>query len=114
MIADMHCDTLSELLNRRKSGSAEGLRRNSLCLDLERMRGHSYLLQNFAIFIDLARTKEPFSDALEQAELFHEEMRKNRDIAGVVTSWEEMEQNRKEGKLSAMLTLEDDDPVLEL
>lgn len=107
MIADMHCDTLSRLWNQRKKGSAQGLRRNSFCLDFERMKKHSYLLQNFAVFIDLASTEDPFADAVEQAELFREELQKNSDIAGAVTSWREIEQNKSTGKISAMLTLEE-------
>ncbi len=107
MIADMHCDTLSELRNRRKNGSAEGLQKNSLCLDLDRMREQSYTLQNFAVFVDLAGTEDPFADALEQTELFWEEIRKNEETVRAVVSYAEMERSRSEGKISAMLTLEE-------
>ncbi len=107
MIADMHCDTLSELRNRKKNGSEEGLRRNRLCLDLDRMKAHSYVLQNFAVFVDLAQTEDPFADAMELISLFYEEMEKNSEIAGRAVSWNDITQNRSDGKISAMLTLEE-------
>lgn len=107
MIADMHCDTISELRNRRKKGNNENLRSNSLALDLVRMRQNSYFLQNFAAYVELNQAEDPYEDAKELVRLFDSEIEKNKDIAGRAASVHEIEKNRSEGKLSAVLTLEE-------
>lgn len=107
MIADMHCDTLYMLHKREKDKSRESLRSNTLCLDLERMKENDYLLQNFAAFVDLAETEDPFADAMELAELLHREAEKNQDLCGQVFSYEDIQKNMDQGKLSVMLSLEE-------
>lgn len=107
MIVDMHCDTLSELREKRRSGSREGLRQNTLCLDLERMKENHYLLQNFAVFVELKQTKDPFEDAMDQIRLFKEEMENNCDICSQVYTYEDIRNNIEKGKLSALLSLEE-------
>lgn len=107
MIIDMHCDTISELMDQKKKGSLESLRRNCLCLDLERMKANSYILQNFAVFVHLGRAKDPFANAMEQVRFFQQELEQNQDICSQVFSYEDIEKNLENGKLSAMLTLEE-------
>lgn len=107
MIVDMHCDTLYELRKRRKAGSRETLRKNTLCLDLERMREHSYSLQNFAAFVDLEESEDPFADAMELAGLLRQEAEANQDICGQVFTYEDIRKNMEQGKLSVMLSLEE-------
>lgn len=107
MIADMHCDTISELRCRKRKGSNESLRSNSLALDLERMKQNSYFLQNFAVYVELAQVQNPYEDAKELVRLFDCEIEKNKDIAGKAVSVRDIEENRSEGKISAVLTLEE-------
>ncbi len=120
-IVDMHCDTISELLKYRRkcrrkdrnspeeSTAAENcsLRENQLHIDLKKMKDAGYLLQNFAMFIDLEDTEDPFAESMEMADLFYEEMENNADLIRPVTSYEEILRSRSEGKLSALLTLEE-------
>ena len=49
-IIDMHCDTISELADRGGE-----LWKNSGHLDLKRMQESGYLLQNFALFVDIGK-----------------------------------------------------------
>ena len=49
-IADMHCDTIYEIYERRARGEECGFLSNSLHIDLEKMKKGDYLLQNFALF----------------------------------------------------------------
>ena len=49
-IIDMHCDTISELADRGGE-----LRKNNGQLDLKRMRESGYLVQNFALFVDIGK-----------------------------------------------------------
>ena len=63
-IIDMHCDTISELADAGLGGCGEpsdGLMKNRGQLDLERMRQSGYLLQNFALFVDIGKCA-PWTD----------------------------------------------------
>ncbi len=106
-IIDMHCDTLSRLYRERKSGKPISLRSGPFQVDLEKMRRAGYLLQNFAVFLDLGETRDPYGDAKGIIALFREEMQKNRDIAAPATSYRDILKNKRQGKMSAILTLEE-------
>ena len=41
-VVDMHCDTISEIYERRKKGENLDLRKNGLHLDLEKMKKGDY------------------------------------------------------------------------
>ena len=49
----MHCDTILAIQRGREQGKEISLRKNNLNVDLERMKKGDYLIQNFAIFLDL-------------------------------------------------------------
>lgn len=102
-IADMHCDTLS-FLETQQAGS---LRENGGQLDLMRMRESGYLLQNFAIYVDMREHPDAWDWAMRLAERFRAEMEKNRDLVRQVRCWDDIRRNRGEGILCAMLTVEE-------
>lgn len=106
-IADMHCDTISELYDRRKRGNQAELYRNNLQIDIEKMRKSNYLVQNFAVFADLGKEENPYRCAKNQIALFEEELRRNRDVIRQARTAAELEQNRRDGRISALLTLEE-------
>lgn len=102
-IVDMHCDTLSFL----ETHSEGSLRENRGQLDLIRMKKSGYLLQNFAIYVDVKEHPDAWGKAMQLAERFQAEMEKNRDMIRQVTCWEDICKNREEGILCAMLTVEE-------
>lgn len=113
-IIDMHCDTISRLRTERKENvlpdhktNKPELRSSSFQIDLEKMKKGSYLLQNFALFVNLSEEEDPYWAALEMVHLFFEEMEHNQDIIRPVTSYKEIEENKKSGLMSALLTLEE-------
>ena len=106
-VADMHCDTITELWDRENAGEREDLLHNALQVDLEKMREGNYLLQNFAIFVHLGRNEDPLEAFIRFSDLFYMEIEKYSDIIGVVTCYQDIERNRELGKLSAMLTVEE-------
>ncbi len=106
-IVDMHCDTISELYKRKKEGAPGSLRENGLHMDLGKMKKGGYLLQNFALFLHLPSFDNPLDGVLEMADLYYEELEKNADLIRPVTCWEDIESNRSEGRMSAMLTVEE-------
>ncbi len=107
-VVDMHCDTIAELLKAKREGrTEETLRRSSLHVDLEKMKRGGYLLQNFALFVHLPDQEDPFNEALQMADLYERELSLNRDLIRPVTCYEDIERNRRDGLMSAMLTVEE-------
>ncbi|WP_167956977.1 dipeptidase [Anaerosporobacter faecicola] len=107
-IIDMHCDTITELYNKRKKEqSQENLRHNSLHIDLEKLQKGQYMLQNFAIFQSLKKHPNMFEDSIHYIDYFYQEMEANQDVIRAVRSYEEIEKNQREGKISALLTIEE-------
>ncbi len=106
-VVDMHCDTIYEIYKGRKKGEDMCLRRSSLHLDLEKMKRGDYGLQNFAIYVHLKRTQDPFRQAGEMIDTFYQEMEANQDLISPVTSYKEIEANWNQNRMSAMLTMEE-------
>ena len=100
-IADMHCDTIYEIYERRAKGEECGILENSLHIDLEKMKRGDYLLQNFALFVPKGdiEGKMPLPEyAFRLADVFFTEMRKYPDQIGIVKSIRIL---RKTGKRAA-------------
>nr|WP_314463220.1 dipeptidase [uncultured Clostridium sp.] len=106
-VADMHCDTIAELYYRRQAGKDCSILKNDCHIDLERMKKGNYCLQNFALFTELAKHERPFEYCMKLLDLFYTELEGYEDLIGIVRTYEDIEKNRKEGKMSAMLTIEE-------
>lgn len=106
-IADMHCDTISGLLKKKRAGQQISLRRNDLHVDLERMGESGYLLQNFALFVNLQKCNDPWDEVCELHSLYREELQKNEDVIAPALRYEDIAANEASGKMSAMLTVEE-------
>lgn len=106
-IVDMHCDTIGAIYHRKLQGEDISLAKNSLHMDLERMKKSDYLLQNFAMFVHLKRVEDPFAYCMGMIDCFYEEMEANADKIGVALTYADIEKNQKEGKMSALLTIEE-------
>ena len=79
-VIDMHCDTLSALLEKKEKGISGELRSNGLHVDLLRMRESRYIVQNFAMFVVLEGAGDPWERVQELYRFYREELEKNRDI----------------------------------
>lgn len=106
-IVDMHCDTISELYRKRKEGSRENLFSNQGHIDIGKLKAGGSLLQNFALFVHLGKTEEPLEEALHMADLYYKELEANRESMAPVYSYADIEKNREDGKISALLTVEE-------
>ena len=92
-VADMHCDTISRLLELEEDGKAEGLRENGGHLDLLRMKEGGYLLQNFALFVELGRGGDPWERVCRLYELYRRELEQNSDLIAPVLRFEDIQRN---------------------
>lgn len=106
-VVDMHCDTIAELFYRKLEGKNYSVLENDCHIDLKRMMRGDYCLQNFALFTDLKDRERPFEYCMQLLDLFYTELEQYKDLIGIVTRFEDIEKNRKEGRMSAMLTIEE-------
>lgn len=104
---DLHCDTLSRLRDAKRRGEPKTLLKNDLHVDLDRLRQGGCLLQCFAAFVDLDEEPDPLAAALEQIDIFEAELARYADRIAQVKAWSDIEKNRRVGKISAMLTVEE-------
>ncbi len=98
--ADMHCDTITALY--RNNGS---LLENDLHVDLNKMRKGECLMQNFAVFTDI--TKEDSSFTKAAIDYYYRQLEENKDLIAATYSYEDIIRNDENGKISAVLTLEE-------
>ena len=115
-VVDMHCDTISEIwYSREHTGESEHqglegpqeLRKNKLHIDLDKMEQGDYFLQNFAMFVNLGSGMDPLESVLKLIDIFYEEMEKNKDRILPVKCWADIERAKQEGKMAAMISLEE-------
>ncbi len=108
-IIDMHCDTIKECFLRN-----EGLRNNSLCVNLEKMKKNNAAAQFFAIWLSLPKNRPEKADGgrlydmfFDIADFYDGEIEKNKDLIRRAFSYDDIENNIKEDMMSSVLTLED-------
>ncbi len=106
-VVDMHCDTISEIYLKRQSGQDISLKHNDLHLSLDTMKQGDYLLQNFAMFTPLHKTDHPMQYAHDLIDTFYHEMNQYSDMIGVIQNYQDIIDNAKHQRMSAMLTLEE-------
>ncbi len=106
-VVDMHCDTISRLLSLEEEGKPENLRENTGHLDLLRMKRGHYLLQNFALFVELKRDGDPWERVCRLHEVYERELERNRELIAPVLAFSDIAENEAAGKLSALLTVEE-------
>lgn len=106
-VVDMHCDTISAIYLQRKEGQDVSLKQNQLHISLDKMQKGDYLLQNFAMFTPLSMTDNPWQYAHDLIDTFYQEMNQFSDLIGVVKNYQDMMDNMKHHRMSALLTLEE-------
>lgn len=107
--ADMHCDTIGRIYGAQKEGKTVSLRRNTYHLDLEKMKKANYLLQHFALFLSLEETEDAVKEGLDMLRCYKEQLAENSDLILPARNLQDILDNQKNGKMSAILTLEEGD-----
>jgi membrane dipeptidase len=107
-IADLHCDTAARLYERHKAGdTTENLYANKGHNDLLKMRAGHYIVQNFALFVDAGAVERPFAEAKGMYQYFMKQLKEFSRYIRQVTTYEQIMENKKEGRISALLTIEE-------
>ena len=108
-LIDMHCDTFW-LMMRKKSVS---LQKNDLSIDIDKMTKAGSMAQFFASFIHMSElngenvVEEAYQHALEMIAYGKEELDKCSDSIEIAHNYNELIVNRDNGKMSAILTVEE-------
>lgn len=106
-VLDMHCDTIFEIGRLNREGQEVHLRDNHLNISLNKMKQANYLLQNFAIFTPLEQVNDPVQHVNDLIDVFYQEIEMNQDMIGMVKQYDDIEKNDQQGKMSALLALEE-------
>lgn len=106
-ILDMHCDTISKIRQMKKEGEHISLRQNPLSVDLEKMREGGCTLQTFAIYVNWKEEPDAAEAAKDILNIFRQEMDQNADMISQITTYSQLEENIKAGRMSALLSLEE-------
>ena len=104
-VIDLHCDTLNEFRYGMLRGEYIDPMHNSLQLDIDRLYKGDYMLQCFALFTHLH--EQPLVYALEEVDLFKQMLAKYPQYISQVFTMKDIEDNRKAGRISALLTIEE-------
>ncbi len=105
---DLHCDTVSRLLANRRANGTDDLRTGpGGHVSLEKLRRSGYLLQAFALFVDQKSAEDPLAEVLTLADLYWQEVEKNRDWLLPVATFSDLETARDQGRVGALLTVEE-------
>lgn len=106
-IIDMHCDTILGLLEKEDRNLESSLYENDLCVDIQKLQRGDYLVQNFALFTDQKSVEIPESQTMRLYDKYCRELEKYADWIAPVYSFQDIEENAKNHKISSLLTLED-------
>lgn len=106
-IIDMHCDTIMALMR-----SDKNLRESTNMVDLNKMIKGNYLLQCFAMFVPyVSRNNEenysPFEMCNKMIDKYYMELEKNKDLIMPAFTSKDIEENIKNNKMTALLTIEE-------
>lgn len=108
-LIDMHCDTILGLMRDENMN----LKNNPFCVDLEKMRMADSMAQFFACFVYMKRFDgedrfaQGYKFALEMIARAQKEFEKYPEEIKLVRNYEELKQNNQNGRISAILTVEE-------
>ena len=105
-VFDLHCDTAYSLLGHYADEDYQGLAKTKGHIDLTRARQLPGYAQCFACFTTPEEPGNPVDHFERMLALMHQEMAVNHDTMRFVYTPQEIEENRKNGIMSAILTIE--------
>ena len=101
---DLHCDTIMQLLNHPDSGD---LYRNTWKIDIEKLQKAHCKVQDFALFINLGDTNDPYGRYEEMRNLCTTQIHLYGEHIQHVLSYQDVESVYKSGKIGALMSIEE-------
>ena len=108
-VFDLHCDTVTELLG-QDLAAITSLRRNTLHIDLERLKKYPAYVQCFAFWsttgLPLPKGMKPEDIFWREVSVLQDQIDKNSDLIRQARSGADIRKNQEDGVISAIFTLE--------
>ena len=101
---DLHCDTIMQLLDHPDSGD---LYRNTWKIDIEKLQKAHSKVQDFALFINLGDTNDPYGRYEEMQNLCTTQIHLYGEHIQHVLSYQDVESVYKSGKIGALMSIEE-------
>ncbi len=103
-LIDLHCDTIDLCMEDKEH---LGIGNNQFCVDIEKLKQADSLAQFFALYVNIKEHDDPDRYCLEMLDKFYEELNKNKEDIAFAGSLNMLENNLKQGRLSAFLSIEE-------
>ena len=100
---DFHCDTITELHDHPEKGS---LLKNSLYVDLEKLKKGGCFIQDFALWVDKKETLDVWKRYENLLGTFRREMEAWHRLICPIRCREDLREAEEEGKIGALLSVE--------
>ena len=101
---DLHCDTIMQLLDHPDSGD---LYRNTWKIDIEKLQKAHSKVQDFALFINLGETNDPYGRYEEMRNLCTTQIQLYGEHIQHVLSYQDVESVYESGKIGALMSIEE-------
>lgn len=101
---DLHCDTIMQLLDHPDSGD---LYRNTWKIDIEKLQKAHSKVQDFALFINLGKTNDPYGRYEEMRNLCTTQIHLYGEHIQHVLSYQNVESIYESGKIGALMSIEE-------
>lgn len=101
---DLHCDTIMQLLDHPDSGD---LYRNTWKIDIEKLQKAHSKAQDFALFINLGKTNDPYGRYEEMRNLCTTQIHLYGEHIQHVLSYQDVESVYETGKIGALMSIEE-------
>ena len=101
---DLHCDTIMQLLDHPDSGD---LYCNTWKIDIEKLQKAHSKVQDFALFINLGETNDPYGRYEEMRNLCTTQIHLYGEHIQHVLSYQDVESVYKSGKIGALMSIEE-------
>lgn len=101
---DLHCDTIMQLLDHPDSGD---LYRNTWKIDIEKLQKAHSKVQDFALFVNLGKTNDPYGRYEEMRNLCTTQIHLYGEHIQHVLSYQDVEYVYESGKIGALMSIEE-------
>ena len=101
---DLHCDTMMQLLDHPDSGD---LYRNTWKIDIEKLQKAHSKIQDFALFINMGETNDPYGRYEEMRNLCVSQIHNYGEHIQHVLSYQDVESVYETGKIGALMSIEE-------
>ena len=101
---DLHCDTIMQLLDHPDSGD---LYRNTWKIDIEKLQKAHSKVQDFALFINLGETNDPYGRYEEMRNLCTTQIHLYGEHIQHVLSYQDVKSVYESGKIGALMSIEE-------